>query len=229
MTRMELEAPVARPDTLAQNNPRGYRLRLIGLVPLGCGYLAGTVGLLTARLLAAALSVIFLELLAVKLVIPLAIFIWVVLRALWGRIAPPAGFAVTARTAPALLLRTDQLRRALKAPRVHLFAAALLLSCAGASAHQLTLSSSDTVRLGSKVISAGDKRARVIDAGGEPDYVRTVYTGPDKTDVAGEIVVYRNGMNKHTVIAIGIDDKVRWVADVIGQVGAREAAERWQP
>lgn len=111
----------------------------------------------------------------------------------------------------------------------YLAAAALLLSCTSAGAHQLTLSSSDTVRLGSKVISAGDKRARVIEAGGRPDYVQPIYTGPDKTVVAGEVVVYRNGMNKHTVIAIGIDNTVRWVADVIGQVGAREAAERWKP
>lgn len=111
----------------------------------------------------------------------------------------------------------------------YLFAAAVLLSYTSAGAHQLTLSGSDTVRLGSKVISAGDKRARVIDAGGNPDYVHPVYSGSDKTVVAGEVLVYRNGMNKHTVIAIGIDNTVRWVADVIGQVGAKEAAERWKP
>lgn len=119
MTRMEFEALVARLDTLAQHDPRGYRLRLIGLALLGYGYLAGVVGLLIALLLAAALSVIFLKLLAIKLVIPLAIFIWVILRALWVRIAPPVGFAVTSRTAPALFERIDQLRSALKAPRFH--------------------------------------------------------------------------------------------------------------
>lgn len=119
MTRMEFEALVARLDTLARNDPRGYKLRLIGLALLGYGYLAGIVGLLIALLLAAALSVLFLKALAFKLVIPLAIFIWVVLRALWVRIAPPVGFAVTARTAPALFERIDELRRALKAPRFH--------------------------------------------------------------------------------------------------------------
>ncbi len=111
----------------------------------------------------------------------------------------------------------------------YLIAAALALSCANAAAHQLTVSGSDTVRLGSKVISAGDTRARVIEAGGEPDYIRTVYTDDEKIVVKGERMVYRNGMNKHTVIAIGADKKVLWVADVIGQVGVKEIAERWSP
>ncbi|WP_313914985.1 M48 family metalloprotease [Tahibacter sp.] len=119
MTRMEFEALVARLDTLAQNDPRGYKLRLIALALLGYGYLAGIVCLLIALLLATALSVIFLKALALKLMIPLAFFIWVVLRALWVRITPPVGFAVTARTAPALFERIDQLRRTLKAPRFH--------------------------------------------------------------------------------------------------------------
>lgn len=111
----------------------------------------------------------------------------------------------------------------------YLIAATMLLSCASAGAHQLTVSGSETVRLGSKVISAGDKRARVIEAGGEPDYIRKVYADDSKTFVVGERMVYRSGMNKHTVIAIGADKKVLWVADVIGQIGVKEVAERWSP
>ncbi|WP_257388386.1 M48 family metalloprotease [Tahibacter caeni] len=119
MQRAEFEALVSRLETLKQNDPRGYQLRLVGLVLLGYGYLAGIVALLIALLAAAALSVLFLKALAIKLVIPLAFFIWVVLRALWVRIAPPVGFAVTAGTAPALFERIERLRRALKAPRFH--------------------------------------------------------------------------------------------------------------
>lgn len=111
----------------------------------------------------------------------------------------------------------------------YFIAAAMALSCASAGAHQLTVSGSDTVRLGSKVISAGDTRARVIEAGGEPDYVRTVYTDDTKTVAIGERMVFRSGLNKHTVIAIGADKKVLWVADVIGQVGTKEVAERYRP
>ncbi len=119
MQRAEFEALVRRLETLKQDSPRGYQLRLVGLVLLGYGYLAGVVALLIALLAAAALSVLFLKALAIKLIIPLAFFIWVVLRALWVRIAPPVGFAVTARTAPALFERIERLRRALKAPRFH--------------------------------------------------------------------------------------------------------------
>jgi len=108
----------------------------------------------------------------------------------------------------------------------YFIAAAMALSWASASAHQLTVSGSDTVRLGSKVISAGDTRARVIEAGGEPDHVRTVYTDSTRTVAIDERMIFPSGLNKHTVIAIGADNKVLCVADVVGQVGAKEIAER---
>lgn len=119
MNRTEFESLVSRLEIFARGNPQGYRLRLIGLVALGYGYIAGISLLLIALLCAAVLSVLFLKALAIKLVIPLMIVSWVVLRALWVRIPPPVGYVVTARTAPALFERIDALRRAIGAPRFH--------------------------------------------------------------------------------------------------------------
>lgn len=64
-------------------------------------------------LLAAALSLLFLKALAIKLIIPLAALIWAVLRALWVRLDPPQGFAIDHRTALLLFDRVEQLRRVL--------------------------------------------------------------------------------------------------------------------
>ncbi|MBN8740143.1 MAG: hypothetical protein BGP24_00315 [Lysobacterales bacterium 69-70] len=105
-------------------------------------------------------------------------------------------------------------------------AIAFALACTAVQAHQLTVSGSDTVRLGSKVISHGDTRARVVDAGGEPSYVRKLYIDNEKTQPNGERWVYRTGQNKHTVIELGPDGYVRWVADVIGQVNIKEIGDR---
>jgi hypothetical protein len=92
-------------------------------------------------------------------------------------------------------------------------ALATLFACVTANAHQLTVSSSDTVRLGTKVISRGDKRARVIDAGGEPIYVRQLDFG--------ERLVYRNGPNGHIVIDFDQDGVVVQAVSVIGPVNAK--------
>lgn len=119
MHRQDFEALVTRLETLAREQPRGYKLRLVALALLGYGYIGAVVLLLVALLLAAALSLLFLKALALKLLIPLAIVIWVVLRALWVRIAPPSGYMVTPHTAPLLFARIDRLRQALDAPRFH--------------------------------------------------------------------------------------------------------------
>lgn len=96
-----------------------------------------------------------------------------------------------------------------------LAASAALFACAAANAHQLTVSSSDTVRLGTKVISRGDKRARVIDAGGEPTYSRPLDFG--------ERLVYRNGPNGHIVIDLDTDGVVVQAVSVIGPVNAKSS------
>jgi hypothetical protein len=96
-----------------------------------------------------------------------------------------------------------------------LFAFAALFACAAAGAHQLTISHADSVRLGTKVISAGDKRSRVIDAGGEPPYVR-------KREF-GERFVYSNGQNSHIVIDIDQAGIVIRAVSVVGLVNLKDA------
>lgn len=119
MTRQQFEALVARLEDGARQHPLAYKMRLTALALLGYGYIGAIVCLLLALLLAAVLLVVFLKAIAIKLLIPVAFLVWVVLRALWVRIAPPAGHAVDRRTAPALLERIESLRTTLKAPRFH--------------------------------------------------------------------------------------------------------------
>lgn len=92
---------------------------------------------------------------------------------------------------------------------------AVLCACTPAGAHQLTVSGTDTVRLGTKVISAGDRRARVIDAGGEPDYSRQ--------REFGERLIYRNGQNGHIVVDLNAAGVVTRAVSVIGQVNPKDA------
>jgi hypothetical protein len=92
---------------------------------------------------------------------------------------------------------------------------ATLFACVAANAHQLTVSGTDTVRLGSKVISAGDKRARVIEAGGEPPYVRQ--------REFGERMIYRNGQNGHIVIDLDESGIVIRAVSVISPVNIKDA------
>lgn len=94
-----------------------------------------------------------------------------------------------------------------------LFAA---LFAASASAETgFTASSSTTVRLGSKVISAGDPQQKVIDAGGEP--VRRVDLVNGLGVKLGERWTYRSGNSRYTIIEFRLDGTVYGVRDVIGQ------------
>ncbi|TDR39993.1 uncharacterized protein DUF2845 [Tahibacter aquaticus] len=105
----------------------------------------------------------------------------------------------------------------------HLVACAALLFAANCTAHQLTGSSSDSARLGSKVISAGDSRARVIDAAGEPLFEKAVYRNREVK--LGQRLFYRSGNNRHTVIQFDLNDKVIWARDVIGQLSDVKQAD----
>jgi Zn-dependent protease with chaperone function len=110
------DALVARVDRYAQAHPARYRRRLLLLALLGYGY----IGVLLLALLAGALaSFVVLKGFALKLVIPVAAFVGLVLKALWVRIEAPAGIALARADAPELWALLDRLRAALRAPRFH--------------------------------------------------------------------------------------------------------------
>src|SRR5262249_31792738 len=100
--------------------PFAYRARVAALAALGIGYvllaLAGTLALLAAAVFAVVASK---NVLLLKLAwIPLA-FAWLLMRALWVRLAPPAGRVLAPHEAPALFAEIGHVRAVLRAQPVH--------------------------------------------------------------------------------------------------------------
>jgi Zn-dependent protease with chaperone function len=119
MTNEQFEALVSRLEQQAQNNPDRYRIKVFLLAMLGNAYL-GVMLLLIVVLFGMLLaSVMVLKLLAVKLIIIVGFFLWMILKALWVRIDPPEGTEITAGQAPGLFAMIGRLRCQLGAPRFH--------------------------------------------------------------------------------------------------------------
>lgn len=119
MTHDQFEALVARLEPRARANPGAYRAVVVAIALMGYGYLAFVVGLLIALLAALVVSVVTLKALAIKLAIPLAIFVWFVLKALWVRVPAPDGRVLTRTEAPELFALVDDLRGRLRTPPFH--------------------------------------------------------------------------------------------------------------
>jgi Zn-dependent protease with chaperone function len=119
MTNEEFETLVARLDVVAKRNPASYRTRVLLMALLGNAYLGVMLLLIVALLFAAAVSVIWLKAAGVKIAIVVAVFLWMVLKALWVKLPPPQGTEITARDAPGLFAMIEELRRALRSPRFH--------------------------------------------------------------------------------------------------------------
>jgi Zn-dependent protease with chaperone function len=119
MTNERFNSLVARLEEQARSNPAAYKFRVFLLALLGYGYLGVMIGLILALFLLALGSLAYLKGLALKLIIPVGVFLWVVLRAMWVRLAPPEGRRVLREEAPLLFALIDKLRRNLRAPRFH--------------------------------------------------------------------------------------------------------------
>lgn len=119
MTNEQFEALVARLEAQARRHPNAYKFRVFLLAALGYGYLGAMVGLLLLLFVLAVGSIAFLKGAAIKLIIPIGAFLWLVLRAMWVTFAAPEGRRVTRKEAPALFALIDKLRKRLRAPRFH--------------------------------------------------------------------------------------------------------------
>ncbi len=119
MTNEQFDALVGRLEEQARGNPAGYQLKVVLLALLGNAYLAAMLLLIVALLLATLASVVVLKALAVKLVLVVGFFLWMILKALWVKIDPPAGTELRRAQAPELFAMIDGLRRTLRAPRFH--------------------------------------------------------------------------------------------------------------
>ncbi len=127
------KAMVARLEAESARAPQAYKLKVGALAVLGFGILAlllGTVGLgivlLAALAVAVALSggaallaLLKLGKLLLFIVVPMYFLVKHGVQALFVRVPPPAGEALTAAQAPALFAALDDMRRRLKGPAVH--------------------------------------------------------------------------------------------------------------
>ena len=119
MTTEEFEALVGRLEDQAKRNPSGYRTRVLLFALLGNAYLALMLVLIAALLVAALVSILWLKGAGVKIAFVVAVFLWLVVKALWIRLDPPAGREITAAEAPELFAMIEDLRRSLGSPRFH--------------------------------------------------------------------------------------------------------------
>lgn len=119
MTREQFEALVARLEHQARKSPGAYKLRVFFLALLGNLYLAGVLLATVVILVALVASIRYLQAAAIKLVVIVAAFLLMLLRAMWIRVNPPQGTLVRENDAPELFRIIEELRRDIDIPRLH--------------------------------------------------------------------------------------------------------------
>jgi len=123
MEREQFDGLVKQLEEVAEKQPRGYKARVFGLALLGYGYLLGVLsgilglGLVGIWLLTLGHGTGYLV--AKKLLIPLVVLAFVVIRAMWVRILPPAGIPIVRKDFPLLFRVLDNMRARLKGPKIH--------------------------------------------------------------------------------------------------------------
>ncbi|MBI1906058.1 MAG: M48 family metalloprotease [Rhodocyclales bacterium] len=115
----QFEALVRKLEVRASENPAAYRGRVVLLAVLGNLYMIVMLLAVVALLVALAASVAVFKAIAVKLLLVVGVFLWMILKALWVRIEPPVGRELSRREAPELFATIDALRSALHAPPFH--------------------------------------------------------------------------------------------------------------
>ena len=122
--RERFEAIAERAQAALAKDPRGYRWRLAMLALLGFSVIFGTllalVVILGGSIWGAIASTAFLILLIKKkLIVFVAIFSWVLIKALWVRFHPPEGVRVSTDEAPRLHREVEAIREQLDVPSIH--------------------------------------------------------------------------------------------------------------
>ena len=119
MTNEQFHSLVLKLEEQARHDPSGYKKRVMLLALLGNAYL-GVMLLLIFSLFAVLLaSIVVLKALGVKLALVVGFFLWMMVKALHVKIAPPSGTEVRAKDAPELFAMIAELRRQLGAPAFH--------------------------------------------------------------------------------------------------------------
>lgn len=122
MTQEQFDALVAQLEDEAERNPGLYRLRLGALASLGYVYIIGILVALIGAVAGLGYAVVALGsggAAFVKIAIPILILAGVVLKALWVRLEPPTGFVMKPAERRRLFQTIEEVRKAAKAPKVH--------------------------------------------------------------------------------------------------------------
>lgn len=119
MNNEQFEILVNRLERQAQENPGRYKFKVLLLATLGNAYIGAMLLLVVALLVALVASITVLKVLALKLIVLVGFFLWMIVRALWVRIDPPVGTEIKKIEAPELFALVDGLRRQLGTPRFH--------------------------------------------------------------------------------------------------------------
>lgn len=118
----QTDTRVRQLENHATHNPRGYKLRVLLLAVLGYAYVFAILGvliLLIGLCVGWIVTVRSGSSLALRFAFPLAFLAFVIGRALWVKLTPPTGLPVQQSQAPQLFEALEQVRYALKGPKVH--------------------------------------------------------------------------------------------------------------
>ena len=102
-----------------QKDPKTYRLKVFILALLGNVYIGMMVLFLLAMIPLLCLSILVLKAFAIKLILIVGFFIWVILKSLWVKQSPPQGYAIHAQDAPELFDIIQKLQQKLNAAPFH--------------------------------------------------------------------------------------------------------------
>ena len=119
MTNDDFDQLVSKLEGLARRNPGGYKLRVLLLAMLGNAYLGLVFILVAAIFLVLLISIKTLGALALKLIVVVWLFLWMILKSLWVKVLPPSGMAIRAHEAPELFAMIHELSTKLGAPHFH--------------------------------------------------------------------------------------------------------------
>ncbi len=119
MTNEEFANLVKQLEGQARNQPKSYRRKVLLLAVLGNIYLSLALVLIGGLFAVSLASVVFLKVLAIKIILPLGVFLWAVLKSLWVKVPTPQGKHLEHKDAPALFDLIESLRLRARAPRFH--------------------------------------------------------------------------------------------------------------
>jgi Zn-dependent protease with chaperone function len=119
MEQAEFETLVRKMERRAAASPIAYRMRVIAWAGLGFAFVVGAVLAVAGLCVLIVVSITTLKVLAIKLLIVIFPLLYVLLKALWVRIAAPEGERVRRADAPELFALLAELQSSLRTPPIH--------------------------------------------------------------------------------------------------------------